>query len=555
VLKDGTTSIPIESITGPGTAAYFDLNINSGDLIIDDGDSKELTVGVYLESTVVDNSSFSFFIDADDNNFTSDTLSSAFSSDFGTDVNSSIITITVTASKIYYSQQPSSTEQNAVMSPSPTLKYVDANENIDEDISGSSYTISLTTEGTFEGSATTSVDPTSGICTFSNIIHSDVDDGIKLTATSADGSFSSVNSTIFSITETPENPHVDSLFISEVSDASSTASEFLELYNVSSSPIDLANVSIHRMAADGTVQYTKAFNELTGDMTILSEGYVVISRGDDRTTFESTWASFPASSGFIEGNNNLYFGGTTKYRWKITYDDGSKTVTTIDDTQDVRGGSGNTSNQLEKGSWTDYDSGSDATPGARNNNSELPVNLVSFFVKSQNRSNLIFWQTATEENNEKFEIQRSENAKDFNDIAIIPGAGNSNILIDYNFEDIDVSEYNTLYYRLKQIDYDGKYTLSNIIAVNKSTEALKIENSYQSGNNLIIYVNSYCQETVLFSLYDASGKIIIQEKEELSKGVHNYSIPIFNSKSGLYYLNVLSQKSNSFDSRKIVLLR
>jgi len=555
VLKDGATYISIESVTGPGTAAYFDLNINSGDLVIDDGTSKELTVGVYLESTVVDNSSFSFYIDADNNNFTSDTLSSAFNSDFGTDVNSSVITITVEATKFYFSQQPSSTEQNSVMSPSPVIKYIDADNNIDADISGSSYAISFTTEGTFDGSSTTTVDPSSGVCTFSNIIHSDKADGIRLTATSADGSFSTVNSSLFSITETPENPHVDSLFISEVSDASAIGSEFLELYNVSSSPIDLTNISIHRMAADGTVQYTKAFSELTGDMTILSEGYVVISRGDDRTTFESTWASFPALSGFIEGNNNLYFGASTKYRWKITYNDGSKTVTTIDDTQDVRGGSSNTSNQLEKGSWTDYTSGSNSSPGQRNDNSELPISLVEFFAKSFNDYNKIYWTTNSEENNDFFSLERSNNAKDFNEIGIVTGAGNSNGLRNYSFRDNDIDENSELFYRLRQTDFDGKYTYSNIIIVNSVFSNLKLLNVYQDDNKIVIDIRNSIDENAIIRLCDASGKLVLKKSIKVEKGLSISRLEVSNINSGFYYISVLCEGSNEFISRKIVVIK
>ena len=553
VLKDGATSISIESVTGPSSAAFFDLNINSGDLVIDDGTSKELTIGVYLESTVDDNSTFSFYIDADNNNFTSDTLSSAFNSDFGTDVNSSVITITVDATKIYFTQQPSSTEQNSVMSPSPVLKYTDADNNIDTDISGSSYAISFTTEGTFEGSSTTTVDPSSGVCTFSNIIHSDKADGIKLTATSADGSFSSVNSSLFSITETPDNPHVDSLFISEVSDASTTGSEFLELYNVSSSPIDLTNVSIHRMAADGTVQYSKAFSELTGDKTILSEGYVVISRGDDRTTFESTWASFPALSGFIEGNNNLYFGASTKYRWKITYDDGSKTVTTIDDTQDVRGGSSNTSNQLEKGSWTDYTSGSNSTPGQRNDNSELPISLVEFFAKSFNDYNKIYWTTNSEENNDFFTIERSENAKDFNEIGIIVGAGNSNRVNKYSFEDNNIDGYSKLFYRLKQTDFDGEYYYSSTILVNSVSNSFKLLNVYQEDNNIVLNIYNSIGEDAIMKLYDASGKLVIKENIKINNGFSSSKLLVSNINSGFYYISISCEKSNECISRKIVI--
>jgi hypothetical protein len=239
-LKDGATAIPIASVTGPADASYFDININSGDLDISDGTTKELTLGVYLESTLNDNSSFSFYIDADDNGFTSDNLGSGFASDFGSDINSSVITITVTATKLLFQIQPSSTTVSTVMSPSPIIAYVDADNNLDEDIAGSSNKITMTSTGTFDGTTTTSIDPIAGLATFSNIVHSATASGIHLAATSSNSSFTSINSTNFNITLVPVSPTIDSLYISEVSDASAVASEFLELYNPRKTPIDLS---------------------------------------------------------------------------------------------------------------------------------------------------------------------------------------------------------------------------------------------------------------------------------------------------------------------------
>ena len=539
VLKDGATIISIASVTAPGTAAYFDLNINSGDLDISNGSSKELTLGVYLESSVVDNVTFSFYIDANDNGFTADNLGSGFDMDFGTDINSSLITITVAATKMIFQTQPSNTTVSTVMNPSSVVTYVDAYYNVDKDIAGVSNSVTMTTTGTFDGTATTTVNPISGIAIFSNIIHSATDVGIYLAASSASSSYTSINSSNFNITLTPSNPSIDSLYISEVSDASVVASEFLELYNPSKMPIDLSSVSLVRLSSSGTVEYTIALSSLSGDLIIDSSSYWVISRGDNRTTFESNWASFPSSSAFMQGNNNLYFGSPTSRRWRITYDDGS-IITTIDDTQLGQGGTNNTCNQVSKGSWASYTAPSNSTPGYRNTNSQLPIELLCFDVKLKNGNVELSWQTGTETNNDFFSIERAFDAEHFEVIANIIGAGNSNSQLSYSYDYYDVSQINILYYRLKQTDFDGAFTYSKTIALSLITDHIQLLKTYVNNDNLKLEINSPETCTAKFDLYNMNGQILKTMPLRIQEGNQNYSIFINQFPMGIYTLRIVT---------------
>ncbi|RLD65290.1 MAG: hypothetical protein DRI84_07090 [Bacteroidetes bacterium] len=541
VLKDGATPVSIASIVEDGGAAFFDLNINSGDLDIADGTSKELTLGVYLEADVVDNSSFSFYIDADDNGFTSDNLGSGFDTDFGTDVNSSVITITVAATKLLFQTQPSTTPVSTIMSPRPMVAYVDADDNVDTDISGSSNNISLTTTGSFDGTATTSVDPVAGLSTFSNIIHSATATTIHLTATSSSSSYTSINSSNFNIIPTPTNPTVDSLYISEVSDATSFTSEFLELYNPSKSPIDLSSVTLVRMSSSGSVEYSVALSTLSGDLIIDSSAYLVISRGDNRTTFESNWASFPSNAGFLIGiSNQLFFGSPLARRWRITYDDGSKAIITIDDTQTSKGGENNTSNQLSKGSWTTYAAPANSTPGYRNPNSFLPIELIGFEVEVKNDKVHLIWQTASEENNDYFTIERSLDAEHFEEIGRVIGAGNSNTMQSYNYTDSDVLLSQQLYYRLKQTDYDGQYTYSKTKVVSLVDNKFQLKKCFYHNGCIRLELNSNEHTSGIIEVYNINGQQLESSKLELGEGVQKYSIKVNNLPIGIYMIRVMT---------------
>jgi hypothetical protein len=93
----------------------------------------------------------------------------------------------------------------------------------------------------------------------------------------------------------------------------------------------------------------------------------------------------------------------------------------------------------------------------------LPIRLLSFEANEVNRNIELLWTTASEINNNYFSIEHSQDAIHFIGILRISGAGNSNTKLYYSA--IDSNPYNGIsYYRLKQIDVDGNYTYSNIIA-------------------------------------------------------------------------------------------
>ena len=81
-----------------------------------------------------------------------------------------------------------------------------------------------------------------------------------------------------------------------------------------------------------------------------------------------------------------------------------------------------------------------------------------------NKRNVILnWNTATETNNHGFEVQRSTNRSEFVVTAFVEGKGTTTEINNYSYTDIDL-EVGTYSYRLKQVDYDGSFDYSEVIA-------------------------------------------------------------------------------------------
>jgi hypothetical protein len=94
----------------------------------------------------------------------------------------------------------------------------------------------------------------------------------------------------------------------------------------------------------------------------------------------------------------------------------------------------------------------------------LPIELLSFTAEKNNSLVEVKWSTASELNNDYFMVERSQDATNFELVAKVPAAGNSNTLKRYATQ--DEKPYQGLsYYRLKQTDFDGTFNYSKIVAI------------------------------------------------------------------------------------------
>ncbi|NPD44556.1 MULTISPECIES: DUF6359 domain-containing protein [unclassified Lentimicrobium] len=200
VLNDGSSDV---TATVDITDTYIDFTISSGNLDIADGDFEELTLSIYLNASgLSDGEILSFMVDADNHGFTSDASGTGFMATFsGGDFNSNDFTIDVDATQFTYNQQPSDVSIDVAMNPAVEVAFTDENGNVDADENGGGSTVTMTTTGTFSGSAITSLDASNGVATFSNLKFSTEAIGRTITAADTDGGeISSLESSTFDIT-------------------------------------------------------------------------------------------------------------------------------------------------------------------------------------------------------------------------------------------------------------------------------------------------------------------------------------------------------------------
>ncbi|MFM9027232.1 MAG: T9SS type A sorting domain-containing protein [Bacteroidota bacterium] len=130
----------------------------------------------------------------------------------------------------------------------------------------------------------------------------------------------------------------------------------------------------------------------------------------------------------------------------------------------------------------------------------LPIDLLTFDASPYGEDVFVNWNTATELNNERFDVERSANGTDFLSIGVVPGAGTTSTEHAYHWVDKDPLP-GMSYYRLRQTDFDGKSSHSEIVAVDRMKSR---------ANSFILAPNPANDETVLFSNLKNAGTVIIR---------------------------------------------
>jgi len=136
----------------------------------------------------------------------------------------------------------------------------------------------------------------------------------------------------------------------------------------------------------------------------------------------------------------------------------------------------------------------------------LPIEMLTpLQAHIKNKSVILEWQTATETNNSGFEIQRSRSGIEWGKIAWQEGQGNSSVPFTYTYA--DMSPLNgTSYYRLRQVDFDGNFSYSNIVDVSYTSDGIAL---YPNPVKNTLYIAGLDGRQVQeLSLFDMNGKMI-----------------------------------------------
>ncbi|MCZ2223962.1 MAG: T9SS type A sorting domain-containing protein [Chitinophagales bacterium] len=243
--------------------------------------------------------------------------------------------------------------------------------------------------------------------------------------------------------------------------------------------------------------------------------------------------------------SNLTWGPTVKDSIAVvSSDDGTATVNPYDN--------GGAWERWDDGDWYDVDGSwglpvglyifpivSSTTTGC---DQIAPVTFTSFVGEKSNNGNILKWGTATETNNLGFELLRSVNGSDYTSIAFIPSkaeSGNSNVLLQYTYTD-KASNTNT-YYKLKQLDKDGKYAYSNVVLVKgEKPTRFELVNIYPNPakDRLKVTVTAPKATNATLTITDMTGRIVMQNNNTLTMGENNIAVNISTLNSGSYIIKL-----------------
>lgn len=178
----------------------------------------------------------------------------------------------------------------------------------------------------------------------------------------------------------------------------------------------------------------------------------------------------------------------------------------------------------------------------------LPIELTKFDAQLNSKRTVdVTWTTETEINNDYFIVEKSVNLQTWEQVAQLNGAGNSNQTLDYYI--VDPSPIiNMNYYRLKQVDYDGETSLSEIRAVN--LEVMESVSIYPNPSNSNFIIQNKNIENKTVKLVNAIGQEVTLNPIAVSKDFIQYSTN--GLVEGVYTLMVIEE--NKVESYKLVII-
>ena len=177
------------------------------------------------------------------------------------------------------------------------------------------------------------------------------------------------------------------------------------------------------------------------------------------------------------------------------------------------------------------------------NASPLPVEFSSFSGKKVNDGVELNWTTQSEFNSHVFEVMRSYDGVDFEKIGFVEAAGFSNTERRYDFLDENPLVGNN-YYRLKEIDHDGKINYSNIILIYFEEDRIQMLKAFPNPANEEITIDffSFSKKETYINVYNMVGQLVQTEKMNCEQGNNSKSIDLSRLDRAVYILEIQQGK-------------
>ena len=156
------------------------------------------------------------------------------------------------------------------------------------------------------------------------------------------------------------------------------------------------------------------------------------------------------------------------------------------------------------------------------------------------------WKTSSETNTKYFSIERSMDQNTWTEVGQVAAAGNSNTIKNYSFTDVmPLTGMN--YYRLKQVDADGKYSISYIRSVSLNNDwRLKVYPNPVTAGTLQIKSNA---KMAAIRITDVNGKVLLNEFAKFLTDSERINVSGF--APGVYFIEVINNKNEVYHTRFI----
>jgi hypothetical protein len=172
----------------------------------------------------------------------------------------------------------------------------------------------------------------------------------------------------------------------------------------------------------------------------------------------------------------------------------------------------------------------------------LPIELLSFSGTATANGNLLNWSTASETNNNYFELEKGKDANSFASIGTVEGHGNSSTVLNYELTDLKPLP-GVNYYRLKQVDFNGSFTYSNVVAISSEEEdAFVIPYPNPApGQQIAVEVSGNISG---ISIYSMTGEVVYH-----SDLVSGKTISVDGLAKGIYVIKAVSTENKVITSK------
>jgi hypothetical protein len=177
--------------------------------------------------------------------------------------------------------------------------------------------------------------------------------------------------------------------------------------------------------------------------------------------------------------------------------------------------------------------------------SVLPIELLSFDAKAGRDGMDIFWTTVSEVNTSEFVVEKTRDGQNFTEIKKIKAAGNSTSILNYKVTDKNPLEGNN-YYRLKEIDFDGKVAFGKLIAarfIKNNNELSVIPNPAQNEIGINYFSDKDAMTTI--SVIDVKGVLVLTKNIIADyDGANNILLDISRFQPGIYSVLLVNADKN-----------